>query len=319
MAKNVLISNNLPQDSVGLIPRSYSLDYNDSDAPLSKAELISRLKGKDGLICHIISTIDDEVLAAAPTLKVVANVAVGYNNIDVAAAKRRGVIVTNTPDVLTETTADFAWALLMAAARRVVEADRYARSGQWSRWQWDLLWGNDVYGKTLGVIGFGRIGRAVARRALGFNMRVLYHDTVRADGAAERELKATYVERDMLLRESDFVSLHTLFIPETKHLLNERTLRLMKKTAILVNAARGPIVDEAALVRALREGWIAGAGLDVFEEEPKIHPGLLSLANVTLAPHIASASFDTRLAMATLAVRNCLAVLDGKPAITPVG
>src|SRR5216110_1450884 len=319
MAKNVFISNNLPQGSVGLIPRSYSLDYNDSDAPLSKAELISRLKGKDGLICHIISTIDDEVLAAAPTLKVVANVAVGYNNIDVAAAKRRGIVVTNTPDVLTETTADFAWALLMAAARRVVEADRFARSGQWSRWQWDLLWGNDVYGKTLGVIGFGRIGRAVARRALGFNMRVLYHDTVRADGAAERELTATYVERDTLLRESDFVSLHTLFIPETKHLLNERTLRLMKKTAILVNAARGPIVDEAALVRALREGWIAGAGLDVFEEEPKIHPGLLSLANVTLAPHIASASLDTRLAMATLAVRNCLAVLEGKPPITPVG
>src|SRR5216117_1273220 len=319
MAKNVLISNNLPQDSVGLIPRSYSLDYNDSDAPLSKAELISRLKGKDGLICHIISTIDDEVLAAAPTLKVVANVAVGFNNVDVAAATRHGVIVTNTPDVLTETTADFAWALLMAAARRVVAADRFARSGQWTRWQWDLLWGNDIYGKTLGIIGFGRIGRAVARRALGFNMRVLYHDTVRADAASERELKATYVERDALMRDSDFVSLHTLLIPETRHLIDERTLRLMKKTAILVNAARGPIVDEAALARALKEGWIAGAGLDVFEEEPKIHPGLLSLTNVTLAPHIASASLDTRLAMATLAVRNCLAVLEGKPPITPVG
>jgi len=229
------------------------------------------------------------------------------------------VVVTNTPDVLTETTADFAWALLMAAARRVVEADRFARSGQWSRWQWDLLWGYDVYGKTLGVVGFGRIGRALARRALGFSMRVLYHDTVRADAAAERELKATYMERDALLRESDFVSLHTLLIPETRHLIDERTLRLMKKTAILVNAARGPIVDEAALVRALKEGWIAGAGLDVFEEEPKIHPGLLSLTNVTLAPHIASASLDTRLAMATLAVRNCLAVLEGKPPITPVG
>ena len=242
----------------------------------------------------------------------------GFNNIDVAACKKRGVVVTNTPDVLTETTADFAWALLMAAARRVVEADRFARSGQWTRWQWDLLWGNDVYGKTLGVIGFGRIGRAVARRALGFNMRVLYHDTVRADAAAERELKATYMDRDALLRESDFVSLHTLLIPETRHLIDERTLRLMKPTAILVNAARGPIVDEAALVRALKERWIAAAGLDVFEEEPKIHPELLSLTNVTLAPHIASASLDTRLAMANLAVRNCLAVLEGKPAITPV-
>jgi lactate dehydrogenase-like 2-hydroxyacid dehydrogenase len=301
-----------------MIPKDYQVEYNDTDTPLPKAELIRRLRGKDALICHIISAVDDEVLAAVPGLKVVCNVAVGFNNIDVAACRARGVVVTNTPDVLTETTADFAWALLMAAARRVVEADRFARSDQWTRWQWDLLWGNDVHGKTLGIIGFGRIGRAVARRASGFAMRVLYHDTVRADAAAERDLRATWVERDALLRESDFVSLHTLLIPETKHLINERTLRLMKKTAILVNAARGPIVDEAALVRALTEGWIAGAGLDVFEEEPKVHPGLLPLTNVVLAPHIASASLDTRLAMATLAVRNCLAVLEGKPALTPV-
>ncbi len=318
MPKSILISNVLPEQARAMIPKEYGVDYNDTDTPLPKAELIRRLHGKQALICHIISTVDEEVLAGASDLKAVCNVAVGFNNIDVAACRKRGVVVTNTPDVLTETTADFAWALLMAAARRVVEADRFARTGQWSRWQWDLLWSNDVYGKTLGVIGFGRIGRAVARRALGFNMRVLYHDTVRADAAAERELKATYMERDALLRESDFVSLHTLLIPETRHLIDERTLRLMKKTAILVNAARGPIVDEAALVRALTEGWIAGAGLDVFEEEPKIHPGLLALANVTLAPHIASASLDTRLAMATLAVRNCLAVLEGTPAITPV-
>jgi glyoxylate reductase len=318
MAKSVLISNVLPREAVQLIPKEISVEFNDNDQPLPKAELIRRLKGKDGLICHIISAIDDEVLAAAPGLKVVSNVAVGFNNIDVAAARKRGVVVTNTPDVLTETTADFAWALLMGAARRVVEADHFARSGQWTRWQWDLLWGNDIHGKTLGIIGFGRIGRAVARRALGFGMRVLYHDAMRADAAAERELKASYAEPDVVLRESDFVSLHTLFTPETRHLINERALRLMKKTAILVNAARGPIVDEAALVKALSEGWIAGAGLDVFEEEPKIHPGLLPLKNVVLAPHIASASLDTRLAMATLAVRNCLAVLEGKPAITPV-
>jgi len=318
MPKSILISNVLPESARALITRDYTVDYNDTDTPLAKADLIRRLQGKDALICHIISTIDEEVLGSTPTLKAVCNVAVGFNNIDVAAAKKRGIVVTNTPDVLTETTADFAWALLMATARRVVEADRFARSGQWTRWQWDLLWGNDVYGKTLGVIGFGRIGRAVARRASGFNMRVLYHDTVRADAAAERELKATYMDRDTLLREADFVSLHTLLIPDTRHLIDESTLRLMKKTAILVNAARGPIVDEAALVKALKEGWIAGAGLDVFEEEPKIHPGLLSLANVTLAPHIASASLDTRLAMANLAVRNCLAVLEGKPAITPV-
>src|SRR5947207_7472013 len=318
MAKKILISNVLPEEALDLIPKDLTVDYNGADTPLTKAQLLARLKGKDGLVCHIVSAIDDEVLAAAPTLKVVANVAVGYNNIDVAAARRRGVVVTNTPDVLTETTADFAWALLMAAARRGVEADHFARSGRWQRWQWDLLWGADVHGKTLGILGFGRIGRAVARRASGFDMRVLYHDAVRPAPAAERELRVTYAEPETILREADFVSLHTPLLPETRHLINERTLRLMKKTALLVNAARGPIVDEAALVRALTEGWIAGAGIDVFEDEPRIHPGLAPLPNVVLAPHIASASRDTRIAMATLAVRNCLAVLDGKPPLTPV-
>jgi glyoxylate reductase len=318
MGKSLLVSNVLPAEALALIPKEISVDYHDSKDVLPRPELIARLRGKDGLICHIVSAIDDEVLAAAPTVKVVANVAVGYNNIDVEAARRRGVVVTNTPDVLTETTADFAWALLMASARRVVEADRFVRSGQWDRWLWDLLWGADVYGKTLGIVGFGRIGRAVARRALGFNMRVLYQDAVQADAAAERDLRASRVELETLLRESDFVSLHTPFLPETRHLMNARTLRLMKRSAILVNAARGPVVDEAALVRALQEGWIAGAGLDVFEEEPKVHPGLVPLTNVVLAPHIASASLDTRVAMATLAVRNCLAVLDGKTPLTPV-
>lgn len=318
MPKSIFVSNALPEEGLDLIPKDISVDYNRSNTPLPREDFVRRLQGKDGLICHIISTIDDAVLAAAPTLKVVANVAVGFNNIDVAAARRRGIVVTNTPDVLTETTADFTWALLMAAARRVVEADHFARGGQWQRWQWDLLWGADVHGKTLGIVGFGRIGRAVARRATGFNMRVLYHDAIRADAAAERELRATSVGLETLLSEADFVTLHTNLTPETRHLVNERTLRLMKKSAILVNAARGPIVDEAALARALKEGWIAGAGLDVFEEEPKIHPGLLPLAAAVLAPHVASASRDTRLAMATLAVRNCLAVLDGKPPLTPV-
>jgi glyoxylate reductase len=318
MPKRVLISNVLPAEARRVIPADIEVEYNETDQPLPKAELMRRLQGKDGLICHIISSIDDEVLGSSSALKVVSNVAVGYNNIDVAAARRRGVVVTNTPDVLTETTADFAWALLMAAARRLVEADQYARSDQWKVWKWDLLWGADIHGKTLGVVGFGRIGRAVARRGRGFGMRVLYCDTVRADAAAEREQNATATDLESQLRESDFVSLHTLLSPETRHLINERTLRLMKKTAILVNAARGPVVDEAALVKALSEHWIAGAGLDVFEEEPRIHPGLLPLRNVTLAPHIASASHETRIAMATLAVRNCLAVLEGKPALTPV-
>jgi glyoxylate reductase len=317
MPKSILISRGLSPEALALIPKDVAVDFNGHEQPLSRQELLARLKGKDGLISQISDTIDDEVLSS-PGLKVVANVAVGYNNIDAAAATRRGVVVTNTPDVLTDTTADFAWALLMSAARRVVEADRFVRSGEWRTWRWDLLWGMDVHGKTLGVLGFGRIGRAVARRALGFDMRVIYHDTVRSSPEIERELKATYVDRDTLLREADFVTLHVLLSANTRHLIDERALRSMKKTAVLVNAARGPIVDEAALARALREGWIAAAGLDVFEEEPKVHPELLPLANVVMAPHIASASFDTRVAMSTLAVRNCLAVLEGKPALTPV-
>ena len=318
MSKKIVISNVLPVESRRIVPAEIEVDYNDSDQVLPKTELIRRLQGAEGLVCHILSTVDDEVLAAAPRLKVVSNVAVGYNNIDVAACRRHGVTVTNTPDVLTETTADFAWALLMAAARRVLEADAYVRSGQWTVWKWDLLWGADIHDKTLGVVGFGRIGRAVARRGLGFGMRVLYHDTIRADAATEQALNATATDLETLLRESDFVLMHTVLSPETRHLINERTLRLMKKTAVLVNAARGPVVDEAALVKALSERWIGAAGLDVFEDEPKVHSGLLPLKNVVLAPHIASASHETRIAMATLAVRNCLAVLEGKPALTPV-
>jgi len=319
MKKKILISRGCEPDALALIPQDFEVDLNGAAEPLTRPELMARLRGKQGLICQITDTIDDDVLAGSPGLEVVSNIAVGYNNIDVAAARRRNIVVTNTPDVLTETTADFAWALLMAAARRVVEADEYARSGRWTQWQWDLLWGLDVHGKTLGVLGFGRIGRAVARRARGFNMRVLYHDTMRAEGAVERELSATYVSKETLLRESDFITLHTLLTPETRHLIDEAALRSMKRSSILVNAARGPIVDEAALVRALTEKWIAGAGLDVFEDEPRIHPGLSSLkANLVLSPHLASASFDTRIAMATLAVKNCLAVLGGQPPLTPV-
>jgi glyoxylate reductase len=318
MEKTILISRALPPAAMTLIPSGVFVDVHSGEDVLSKRELMSRLKGRQGLICQITDTIDDQVLGAESDLKIVANVAVGYNNVDVAAARRRGIVVTNTPDVLTETTADLAWALLMAAARRVVEGDHFARSGQWKRWEFDLLWGHDVHGKTLGILGFGRIGRAVARRALGFGMRVLYQDAVRADGKTEQELSATFVDKERVLRESDFVSVHTPLLPETRHFIDEAALRTMKRSAILVNAARGPIVDEAALVRALREGWIAAAGLDVFEEEPTIHPGLLPLKNVVLTPHIASASEDTRIEMSTLAIRNCLAVLDGQPPLTPV-
>ena len=314
----ILISRALPEEVIARARSRADVDLHAGDKPLSKTELIARVKDREGLVCLITDTIDASVLESCPALKVVSNVAVGFINIDVAAATKRGVVVTNTPDVLTETTADFAWTLLMATARRVVEADRYVRDGKFTQWEYMVLLGGDVHDKTLGIIGFGRIGRAMARRALGFNMRVLYQDAVAADPATERELRATRTDTATLLRDSDFVSIHTPLLPDTRHLINAQSLRTMKKTAYLVNASRGPVVDEAALVQALTEGWIAGAGLDVFEEEPKVHPGLMGLSNVVLAPHIASASSDTRIKMAALAVDNCLAVLEGQTPPTPV-
>ena len=314
----ILISRILPEQALDMARAKAEVDYFAHDRPMPRAELLTRLKGRQGLICVISEVINEELLAACPELRVVSNVAVGYNNVDVAAATRRGVVITNTPDVLTDTTADFAWTLLMSAARRLAEADRFVRDGKWKQWEMMLLLGGDVHGKTLGIVGFGRIGRAMARRALGFNMRVLYQDAVRADAATERELRATRVDLPTLLRESDFVTLHTPLLSETRHLVNPQSLRAMKKTAYLINASRGPVVDEAALVQALKEGWIAGAGLDVFENEPQLHPELIGLHNVVLAPHIASASHETRLKMATLAVENCLAVLEGKTPPTPV-
>ncbi|MDO8475602.1 MAG: D-glycerate dehydrogenase [Candidatus Rokubacteria bacterium] len=315
---SILISRILPEEAVARARSRAVVDLHEADKPLGRTELIARLKGRQGLVCLITDVIDAPLLAACPDLKVVANVAVGFNNIDVAEATKRGVVITNTPDVLTETTADFAWTLLMATARRVVEADRYVREGKFTQWEFMLLLGGDIHGKTLGIIGFGRIGRAMARRARGFDMRVLYQDAVAADPATERELRATRTDTATLLRESDFVTLHTPLLPETQHLINAQSLRTMKKTAYLVNASRGPVVDEAALAQALKEGWIAGAGIDVFEEEPKVHPGLMGLPNVVLSPHIASASSDTRLQMANLAVDNCLAVLEGSTPPTPV-
>jgi len=315
---SILISRVLPEEAVARARSRAEVDLHEADRPLGRAELIARLKGRQGLVCLITDAIDAPLLAACPDLKVVANVAVGFNNIDVAEATKRGVVVTNTPDVLTETTADFAWTLLMATARRVVEADRYVREGKFTQWEFMLLWGGDIHGKTLGIIGFGRIGRAMARRARGFDMRVLYQDAVAADPATERELRATRTDTATLLRESDFVTLHTPLLAETQHLINAQSLKTMKKTAYLVNASRGPVVDEAALAQALKEGWIAGAGIDVFEREPEVHPALMGLPNAVLAPHIASASSDTRLKMANLAVDNCLAVLEGKTPPTPV-
>jgi glyoxylate reductase len=314
----ILISRNVPDEAIRLARSRAEVSLHADDRPLAKAELIDRLAGHQGLVCQITDMVDDEVLAARPDLRVVSNVAVGFNNIDVGAATRRNVVVTNTPDVLTETTADFAWTLLMATARRVVEADRYVRDGRFTQWEFMVLLGGDVHGRTLGVVGFGRIGRAVARRALGFDMRVLYYDAAPATAEVEKELRAERAELRTLLQESDFVTLHTPLLAETRHLIDVDALRSMKKTAYLINAARGPVVNEAVLARALKEGWIAGAGLDVYEDEPRVHPDLVGLPNVVLAPHIASASHATRIKMATLAVENCLAVLEGTPPPTPV-
>ncbi len=317
MPGTVFISRQLPQEALDLARARADARVNSEDRRLDKAELTARLGDAEGLVCLLTDTIDEELLAQAPRLRVVANVAVGYDNIDVPAATRRKILVTNTPGVLTETTADFTWALLLATARRVAEADVYTRAGKFTEWGLMLLLGGDVHGKALGILGLGRIGRAVARRARGFEMTLLYHDAVR-DHAAERDLGVVYVEKDALLQEADFVTLHVPLLPETRHYVGEPELRRMKRTAYLVNAARGPVVDEAALVRALKEGWIAGAGLDVYEEEPKVHPGLLECRNAVLAPHIASASHETRTRMAKMAVENCLAVLEGTRPANPV-
>jgi glyoxylate reductase len=265
MPGTLFISRHLPDEALALARSRATVRLPAEDRRLEPCEIGAELREADGLVCLLTDTIDEAVLAEAPRLRVVANVAVGYNNVDVAAATRRHIVVTNTPGVLTETTADFTWALLLATARRVAEADAFTRAGKFTEWGLMLLLGGDIHGKTLGILGLGRIGRAVARRAEGFAMHLLYHDAVR-DPDAERSLGVLYRDLDTVLREADFVTLHVPLLSETRRLIDERALRLMKPTAYLVNCARGPVVDEAALVRALREGWIAGAGLDVYEE-----------------------------------------------------
>jgi glyoxylate/hydroxypyruvate/2-ketogluconate reductase len=288
-------------------------DNQANDGPWIGDELRRRLADKDGVFTTGSDRIDAGTLDAAPRLKAVCNNAVGYNNIDLAACVERGILATNTPGVLDDTTADTTWALLMAAARRITEAERWLRAGNWKEgWKHDRLLGQDVHGATLGIIGMGRIGQAVARRGKGFSMRVLYHNRNRVPAKTERELGAKYASLDKLLKESDFVSLNLPYSPECHHLIGEKQLALMKPTAVIVNAARGGIIDDAALVRALKEKRIAGAGLDVFEGEPKFNPGFLELDNVALAPHIGSATRATRVKMAMLAARNLATALSGK-------
>ena len=287
------------------------VEYWEKSGRPPREEVLRRVKDKEGLICLLTEKVDDELLQAAPKLRIAANVAVGYDNIDVPACTKRGVVATNTPGVLDETTADFAWTLMMAVARRLGEGDVLARSGNWKGWDLDQLVGTDVWGKTLGIVGFGRIGRAMARRAGGFQMRVIYTDAVRAPGDAEKELRAEYRDMNELLAEADFISVHTPLLPETHGLFNAAKFQRMKRTAFFINTSRGPVVDEAALVAALEDGKIAGAALDVYEKEPVIHPGLRR-SNVVLAPHIASASLETRTKMACMAAENVIALLQGR-------
>ena len=322
MAKVVCTSYVFPEEIGRLEAAGHRVVGPESEAPLPRARWIAELSDADALVCLLTDRVDREALRAGRSLRIVANVAVGYENVDVDvdAARERGIVVTNTPDVLTEATADLTFALLLGAARRIAEADAAVRRGAFPAWGLDqALTGSDVHGKTLGIVGMGRIGTAVARRGrLGFGMEVLYHNRSRNE-AAEAELSAAWVPFDELLAESDVVCVHVPLSDETHHLFGREAFARMKPSVILVNVARGPVVDEEALVDALASGAIAGAGLDVYEREPAVHPGLIALTErVVLAPHLGSATRETRRAMARLAVDNVLAVLAGRDAITPV-
>ena len=308
----IFVSYWLPDAPLNALREKHTVVVSKEDRVLSSQELVAQLADCDALLC-VGSRVDRTVLdAVSPRLKIVANWGVGYNNIDADYAAQKGIMVTNTPDVLTETTADLSWAILMAVARRVVEADTYVRAGQFQGFKPFAMLGADVWGKTIGIIGCGRIGQAVGRRARGFGMRVLYHNRRPLDKETERALGAHYMEIDALLKESDFVTLHVPLMEETHHLIDTRRLSLMKPSAFLVNASRGPVVDEQALLEALREKQLAGAALDVFEKEPAVTPGLTELPNVVLTPHIGSGSWETRTAMADVAVRNIIAALEGQ-------
>ena len=289
------------------------MDLYSGDAAIAPDELRARVADKNALVSLLTDAIDRTVIDAAPELKVIANVAVGFNNIDVAYATSRGVVVTHTPDVLTESVADFTWALILAITRRLAEGERVVRSGAWKGWALDFMLGTELNGKQLGLVGVGRIGRAVAARAPVFGMRVVYTEPRDVDLPG-----AENVSLDRLLNTSDIVSLHVPLLPETRHLIDKKSLARMKRSAYLINTARGPVVDEAALAWALQHHLLAGAALDVYENEPAVHPELLKLDNVLLVPHLASATTETRTAMADLAAENVLAVLAGRPALTPV-
>jgi glyoxylate reductase len=309
----VLVTRRLPQAALERISANCDMTLYQGSGAMARDQILAEVASKAGAITLYTDRVDDEFLdAAGPQLKIVANYAVGFDNIDVDACTRHGVLASNTPEVLTETTADTAFALMIAAARRIAEGDRLLRAQ--TPWIWGplMMLGQDVHHKTLGVIGFGRIGQALARRALGFGMSVLYHDVCRPPPKVEQQFGAQYRDLDDLLRESDFVSLHTNLTPQTRHLINAERLAIMKPTAVLVNTSRGPVIDEAALAQALKENRIFAAGLDVFEREPDVHPDLLTCENAVIIPHLGSATVQTRLDMANLAVDNLFAGIGGR-------
>ena len=315
----ILVARAVFPEIIELLEQHFEVEANQADETWSKAQLAERLRDKDGAFTTGGDRIDAEVLAVCPKLKICANMAVGYNNFDIGAMTAAGVLATNAPDVLTETTADFGFALLMATARRVTESEHYLRAGKWTKWSYDMFAGADIHGATLGVLGMGRIGQGIAKRgAHGFGMKVIYHNRSRLSAALEAECKASYVSKEDLLRTADHVVLVLPYSPESHHTIGAAELALMKPTATLVNIARGGIVDDAALAAALRDKRIAAAGLDVFEGEPQVHPDLLTVPNVVLTPHIASASLPTRLAMARLAADNLVAFFEGKGPLTPI-
>jgi glyoxylate reductase len=309
----VYVTRELPERGIKIIKKYFDAEVWTEYAPPPKKLIIEKAKNVDALVPLLSDKIDAEVFDAAPKLRIVAQMAVGFDNIDLQEATKRGIYVTNTPEVLTDTTADFAWALLMAIARRVVEADKYVRTGQWKvSWHPGMMQGRDVYDATIGIVGAGRIGYAVAKRATGFGMKILFYDVVPRPEIG-KDFGAKKVDLDTLFRESDFVSIHVPLMKETYHLVNAERLKLMKKTAYLINNSRGPVVDEKALYAALKEGRIAGAGLDVFEQEPiPVDNPLLKLDNVVVAPHISSASYETRSKMAEMVAENLVAFFEGK-------
>ncbi|HEY8553242.1 MAG TPA: D-glycerate dehydrogenase [Burkholderiales bacterium] len=314
MKPRVLVTREVFDEVLECLARHFDVESNQDDVPLGAEELARRLADKDGAVITLSDRIDEALLARCPRLKAVCNIAVGYNNIDVAACRARGVMATNTPGVLDEATADFTWALILATARRLTEAEAWLRAGRWEGWKLKQFLGHDVHGATLGILGMGRIGQAVARRARGFDMTVLYHNRRRVDAAIEQSLNARYVSLDELLARADILTLNVPYTPETHHLIGAPQLRRMKPNAILINVARGGVVDDRALVEALKQGTIAAAGLDVYENEPKLLPEFLELKNVVLAPHIASSTESTRRRMAMMAAENLVAALTtGKP------